>query len=203
VERNLARVTGDAVGSRRLQRCVVAAYRSYARYWLETFRYARATREFFLQRFVCYGAERLDAAVGGAKRPVVVVGHLGNWDAAGAWLAASGRPAVTVAEVVRPRRLFEFLQEHRARVGMTVHPAVTGVSARLVQAVNEGKLVAIVPGNEADRMLAAMRAHPAGEHASIIGEVTDEPRGVVVLHTGFGGQRIVDMLVGEQLPRIC
>ena len=68
---------------------------------------------------------------------------------------------------------------------------------------NEGKLVAIVPGNEAGRMLAAMRAHPAGEHASIIGEVTDEPRGVVVLHTGFGGQRIVDMLVGEQLPRIC
>ncbi len=68
---------------------------------------------------------------------------------------------------------------------------------------NEGKLVAIVPGNEAERVLAAMHAHPGGEHASIIGEVTDEPRGVVVLHTGFGGQRIVDMLVGEQLPRIC
>ncbi len=68
---------------------------------------------------------------------------------------------------------------------------------------NEGKLVAIVPRDEAERVLAAMRAHPAGEHASIIGEVTDDPRGVVVLHTGFGGQRIVDMLVGEQLPRIC
>ncbi len=68
---------------------------------------------------------------------------------------------------------------------------------------NEGKLVAIVPGGDADRVLAAMRAHPAGEHASIIGEVTDDPRGVVVLHTGFGGQRIVDMLVGEQWPRIC
>jgi hydrogenase expression/formation protein HypE len=68
---------------------------------------------------------------------------------------------------------------------------------------NEGKLVAVVPGADADRVLAAMRAHPAGNHAAIIGEVTEEPAGVVVLHTGFGGQRIVDMLYGDQLPRIC
>ena len=68
---------------------------------------------------------------------------------------------------------------------------------------NEGKLVAIVPGPDAQRVLAAMRAHPAGRDAAIIGEVGEEPAGVVVLHTGFGGQRIVDMLVGEQLPRIC
>ena len=67
---------------------------------------------------------------------------------------------------------------------------------------NEGKLVAIVPPADAPRVLAAMRAHPAGRDAAIIGEVTVEPRGVVVLHTGFG-QRIVDTLVGEQLPRIC
>ena len=68
---------------------------------------------------------------------------------------------------------------------------------------NEGKLVAVVPASAAQAVLAAMRAHPAGTHAAIIGEVTEKPAGVVVLHTGFGGQRIVDMLVGEQLPRIC
>ena len=68
---------------------------------------------------------------------------------------------------------------------------------------NEGKLVAVVAAADADRVLAAMRAHPAGTHSAIIGEVTEQPAGVVVLHTGFGGQRIVDMLVGEQLPRIC
>jgi len=68
---------------------------------------------------------------------------------------------------------------------------------------NEGKLVAMVPRADAERVLAAMRAHPAGCDAAIIGEVTQEPAGVVVLHTSFGGQRIVDMLVGEQLPRIC
>ena len=68
---------------------------------------------------------------------------------------------------------------------------------------NEGKLVAVLPAAAAGRVLAAMHAHPAGRHAAIIGEVTEQPAGVVVLHTGFGGQRIVDMLVGEQLPRIC
>ncbi|MEO5763736.1 MAG: hydrogenase expression/formation protein HypE [Casimicrobiaceae bacterium] len=68
---------------------------------------------------------------------------------------------------------------------------------------NEGKLVAVVPAADAPRVLAAMRAHPDGTQSAIIGEVDDDPRGVVVLHTCFGGQRIVDMLVGEQLPRIC
>jgi hydrogenase expression/formation protein HypE len=68
---------------------------------------------------------------------------------------------------------------------------------------NEGKLVAVVPPCAADGVLAAMRAHPLGREAAAIGEVEEGPGGLVVLHTVFGGQRIVDMLVGEQLPRIC
>src|ERR1700722_6491578 len=68
---------------------------------------------------------------------------------------------------------------------------------------NEGKLVAVVAAADADRVVAAMRAHPAGRGAGSIGEGTECPVGTVVLHTGFGGERIVDMLVGEQLPRIC
>jgi hydrogenase expression/formation protein HypE len=68
---------------------------------------------------------------------------------------------------------------------------------------NEGKLVAIVPRAAADAALAALRAHPFGRAAALIGEVHDTPKGTVVLDTVFGGARIVDMLVGEQLPRIC
>ncbi|ABE36438.1 hydrogenase expression/formation protein HypE [Paraburkholderia xenovorans LB400] len=68
---------------------------------------------------------------------------------------------------------------------------------------NEGKLIALVPARCAQRLLAAMRRHPAGRDAAIIGEVVALPAGIVVLQTEFGGQRIVDMLVGEQLPRIC
>ncbi len=68
---------------------------------------------------------------------------------------------------------------------------------------NEGKLVAVVPAAEADAALAAMRAHPQGGQAVQIGEVVAEHPGRVALRTGLGAERVVDMPVGEQLPRIC
>jgi hydrogenase expression/formation protein HypE len=68
---------------------------------------------------------------------------------------------------------------------------------------NEGKLVAIVPGEDADAALAAMHAHPYGRDARMIGCVSDRVESRVVMRTLFGGSRIVDMLVGDQLPRIC
>jgi hydrogenase expression/formation protein HypE len=68
---------------------------------------------------------------------------------------------------------------------------------------NEGKLVAIVPARYADAVVAAMRVHPAGRRAAIVGEVCVSPVGNVILCTSIGGDRVVDMLVGEQLPRIC
>jgi hydrogenase expression/formation protein HypE len=68
---------------------------------------------------------------------------------------------------------------------------------------NEGKIVAVVPEEEAEAALSAMRAHPLGQGASIIGRIHDGEPGRVTMQTVFGGKRIVDMLVGEQLPRIC
>ncbi len=68
---------------------------------------------------------------------------------------------------------------------------------------NEGKLVVVVAESDAKRALAALRGHAAGREATIIGRVRAGPRGSVVMATVFGGERIVDMLVGEQLPRIC
>lgn len=68
---------------------------------------------------------------------------------------------------------------------------------------NEGKLVAVVPPNEADAALQALRSDPLGHDAEIIGEVAQGESGRVTMRTVFGGVRIVDMLVGEQLPRIC
>ncbi|HEY0106906.1 MAG TPA: hydrogenase expression/formation protein HypE [Rhizomicrobium sp.] len=68
---------------------------------------------------------------------------------------------------------------------------------------NEGKLVCAVPPDQADAALAAFRDHPLGRDGAVIGHATDGRPGRVVMHTVFGGRRIVDMLVGEQLPRIC
>ena len=68
---------------------------------------------------------------------------------------------------------------------------------------NEGKLLAFVPRADAGRVIDAMRAHPLGRRAAIIGEVVDEHAGYVTMKTRVGGTRVVDMLSGEQLPRIC
>jgi hydrogenase expression/formation protein HypE len=68
---------------------------------------------------------------------------------------------------------------------------------------NEGKLVAIVAAQDADSLIELMQQHPAGKESCIIGTVESSPQGKVILETGFGGNRIIDMLVGEQLPRIC
>jgi hydrogenase expression/formation protein HypE len=68
---------------------------------------------------------------------------------------------------------------------------------------NEGKLLAIVAPEQADAALEALRNTEGGEEASIIGEVREEPARMVLMHTGFGGTRMIDMLVGDPLPRIC
>lgn len=68
---------------------------------------------------------------------------------------------------------------------------------------NEGKVVMVVDGDRSEKVLSQMRKHPLGKNSSIIGEVVDDHNGMVLLHTDVGGSRIVDMLAGDQLPRIC
>ena len=88
-----------------------------------------------------------------------------------------------------------------------VRPEVTGASEILgidpLYVACEGRLVAIVDEGAAGAALAAMRSHPLGCDAAVIGRVNDDPPGLVLLRTSFGGTRIVDMLVGDPLPRIC
>jgi len=68
---------------------------------------------------------------------------------------------------------------------------------------NEGKLIAVVPGQESERLLAVMREHPLGRNAAIIGEVVADHAGMVIMKSLVGGERVVTLLSGEQLPRIC
>ncbi|MET7515676.1 hydrogenase expression/formation protein HypE [Streptomyces sp. NPDC005480] len=88
-----------------------------------------------------------------------------------------------------------------------VPPAVANACAILgldpLYVANEGKLVAFVPREHADAVLDAMRAHPLGVNARVIGEAVAEHPGMVVARTGLGGTRVVDLPIGEQLPRIC
>ncbi|CCW13569.1 MULTISPECIES: hydrogenase expression/formation protein HypE [Rhodococcus] len=90
---------------------------------------------------------------------------------------------------------------------LPIRPTVTGACDMLgidpLYVANEGKFVAVVAPDEADAALAALRACPGGGDAAEIGEILAEPEGIVALRTAFGGSRIVDMLVGDPLPRIC
>jgi len=88
-----------------------------------------------------------------------------------------------------------------------VNDQVRGASEMLgydvFQVANEGKMVAVVPPEQAEAALAAMKGAPYGAEAAIIGSVAESPAGKVYVRTAFGATRIMDMLVGEQLPRIC
>jgi hydrogenase expression/formation protein HypE len=88
-----------------------------------------------------------------------------------------------------------------------VRPEVIGACEILgldpLYVANEGKLVAVVAANESETALAALRSHPLGSEAAVVGEVRPEPPGMVFLETAFGGSRVVDMLAGDPLPRIC
>jgi hydrogenase expression/formation protein HypE len=88
-------------------------------------------------------------------------------------------------------------------VNRTVAAACEFLGLDPLYVANEGKLIAICAAQDAGRLLAAMRAHPLGGHAAIIGEVVAEDPRFVQMKTRLGGRRMVDWLTGEQLPRIC
>src|SRR5262245_10509932 len=90
---------------------------------------------------------------------------------------------------------------------LPIRPEVTGACEILgidpLYVANEGKLVAIVAPEAEEDALAALRAHPLGAEAAVVAEIRPEPPGLVLLQTSFGGSRVVDMLAGDPLPRIC
>jgi hydrogenase expression/formation protein HypE len=121
------------------------------------------------------------------------------------WLRDSTRGGVgTVCnELARDCNLTVVLEES----ALPVRPAVAAACELLgidpLYVANEGKFVAVVAPDEAEAALSALRGHPRGAEAVRIGEIHSEPPGIVVLLTTLGGTRIVDMLVGDPLPRIC
>jgi len=95
------------------------------------------------------------------------------------------------------------LDERALPVGAEVRGACEILGIDPLYVANEGKLAAVVAPEAADAALAALLAHPLGRDAAIVGEVRDDPPGMVLLETAFGGSRVVDVLTGDPLPRIC
>jgi hydrogenase expression/formation protein HypE len=129
-------------------------------------------------------------------------------DAAGSELrcirdATRGGVASVLNELARASGVAVVVRE----AAVPVHPAVAGACEILgidpMYVANEGRLVAFVSPEAVDDALAALTSVPGCEHAAEIGEVKTEPPGLVLVETAFGGRRVMDMLVGDPLPRIC
>jgi hydrogenase expression/formation protein HypE len=114
-----------------------------------------------------------------------------------------GGVATTANEIARASRVGMLLDEAAIPVNLEVAAACEFLGLDPLYVANEGKLLAIVAAPDADRVLAAMRAHPLGARAARIGEVVEDPHHFVQMTTALGGRRIVDWLTGDQLPRIC
>jgi len=108
-----------------------------------------------------------------------------------------------LAEIAEQAKVGIRLEETRIPLSEAVKGACEILGLDPLHVANEGKLLAIVPAESADAVLATMRKHPLGGEAALIGEVVDDHPGLVTMKTAVGGSRVVDMLSGEQLPRIC
>lgn len=117
--------------------------------------------------------------------------------------ATRGGLATVLNEIAEASQVGIEIYENRTPIRSEVKGFCEILGLDPLYLANEGKIVCVVPQEDADTALAALRSHPLGKEAARIGEINNQRAGRVVMQTVFGGRRIVDMLVGEQLPRIC
>ncbi|WP_199536825.1 phosphatidylinositol mannoside acyltransferase [Spongiactinospora gelatinilytica] len=175
LEANLARVTGMAPGSPQMRELSRAGMRSYLRYFHEIFRLPAMAPDEVVARSHVIGLEHVQAAAEAGRGAVLALPHMGNWDQAGAWLAAVGHPFTTVAERLRPESLYLRYTRFREGLGMEVLPLTGGDGhsyATLAQRVRRGGVVCL----PAERDLTAK-----GVEVRFYGEASRVPAGPPLL----------------------
>ncbi|MBF9132257.1 phosphatidylinositol mannoside acyltransferase [Plantactinospora sp. S1510] len=151
---NLRRVVGPELPEDEFDQLVRRGMRSYARYWLDAFRLPALSREQIRNHFQLDGTDKLAADMAAARGAVVALPHSGNWDAAGAWVAAMGWPIATVMERLKPEGVYERFFAFRRKLGMEILPTHGGERAPfevLADRLDAGYLVPLL----ADRDLSA------------------------------------------------
>ena len=146
VESNLARVLGREAGSPEVRAAARESFHSYARYWFEAFRVRVMSDQEFLHRFRVDGGEHLERFIRGGKGAIMALPHMGNYDAAGHWVALAGYKISAVAEQLRPERLFRLFLHHREALGLNVVPLGDDrkVGEDLVRLLGENHVLALV-----------------------------------------------------------
>ena len=169
VAANQARVLGREPADPLVQASTHEAFRRYARYWFDAFDVVDWSEERIAEAYVFEGYDRMEAAVARGDGVIAVLPHMGNWDAAGRALQARGLPVVSVAENLRPHRLFELFLHHREALGMQIIGLGEGtVGRQLARVLSEGRLVALVADRDLTgrgvevEMFGGRRRLPAG-----------------------------------------
>jgi KDO2-lipid IV(A) lauroyltransferase len=151
---NLRRVVGPEMPEAEFNDLVRRGMRSYARYWMEAFRLQSRSPEQLLRGFRLERGHLLAEDVAAGRGAVVALPHAGNWDAAGAWVAANGWPITTVAERLKPEAVFERFLDFRRSLGMNIVPATGGdrpAIAVLEEAVEKAHVVPLVADRDLSR----------------------------------------------------
>ena len=174
---NLARVF-PAMGPKELDDLVRKGVLSYMRYWMETFRSPDWNRERILSTVTVSNEHLLMDPIKNKSGVVVSLPHAGNWDHAGSFFCVRGAELVTVAEILKPRALFEKFLAYRQAIGMEVIPLDSRAFPTLMQRARDGKLIALV----ADRDLSS-----SGIDVEFFGGVARMPAGpaIVAIRTGI------------------
>jgi phosphatidylinositol dimannoside acyltransferase len=165
------------------------AFRRYARYWFDAFDVVDWPSERLLERFRFVGLEHMESALAAGNGAIAVLPHMGNWDAAGRAMHAAGLPIVSVAERLRPERLFRLFVAHREALGMQIIGLDHGgVGRQLTRLLKENRIVALV----ADRDLTGR-----GIEVEMFGRRRRVPAGPALLSLSSGAPIIVCDLYHE------
>jgi KDO2-lipid IV(A) lauroyltransferase len=192
---NLRRVVGPDMPEPEFEELLRSGLRSYARYWLEVFRLPSRTREQHRAGFRLERGHLLGEDVAAGRGAVVALPHGGNWDAAGAWVAANGWPITTVAERLKPEGVYERFLDFRRGLGMEIVPA-SGGDRPPIEALEDAIRRAHIVPLLADRDLSAR-----GVDVQFFGGRTRMPPGPALLALRTGAPLyVVSMWYDDDAP---
>ncbi|MEY2477321.1 MAG: phosphatidylinositol dimannoside acyltransferase [Actinomycetota bacterium] len=177
LERHLRRAYGEGLSDAALEREVRRTFRSYARYWMESFRLANTPRSALDDGMTWEGVGHLEDALALGKGAISVMPHLGGWDFGAAWFCALGYPVTVVAERIDPPELFDWFVSLRSEMGMKVVPLGPEAGTAVLRALKHNELVGLI----CDRDIGG-----TGVEVEFFGERTTLPSGpaTLALRTG-------------------
>ena len=209
LNKNLLRVRPD-LDANELNTLSRAGMRSYMRYWCEAFRLPKMQPEQINERFELRGVELLDAALDSGTGALMIPGHMANWDLAGAWATQRYGQLTTVAERLKPEKLFDQFVSYRESLGMEVLPlGDPDVMRNLIERLRAGGLVALLGDRDISRnglevdFFGEKASFPAGP--ATLALLTGAPLYPVTMH--YEGPRTIGVVherisIPQELPKV-